>query len=56
LEYISGAEPEDPIKTSLRKYLIISSVSLVEDILSLLTVRVIDQNKLPIASIIGAPN
>lgn len=56
MEYISGAEPEDPIKTSLRKYLIISSVSLVEDILSLLTVRVIDQNKLPIASIIGAPN
>jgi hypothetical protein len=56
LKYIADAELEDPIKISLRKYLIISCVSLVENILSILAVRVIEQNNLPIASLLDVPD
>jgi hypothetical protein len=56
LKYIADAELEDPIKISLRKSLIISCVSLVENILSILAVRVIEQNNLPIASLLDVPD
>lgn len=56
LEYVFDERLEESVKVSLRKYLIISSVSLIEDFLSHLIVRVIDQNKMPIASIIDTPN
>lgn len=54
LEYISNEEQQDSIKISLRKNLIISCVSLIEDILSHLIMRVIDDNNVPIVSLVNA--
>jgi hypothetical protein len=56
LEYVFDERLQESIKVSLRKYLIISCVSLIEDFLSHLILRVIDQNKMPIASIIDTSN
>ena len=56
LEYVSDEKLQDSIRMSLRKYLIISCVSLTEDFLSNLIIKVIDQNNMPIASLIGESN
>jgi hypothetical protein len=56
LKYITDTELPEPVRASLRKYLIISCVSLVEDFLSQLIVRVIEIHEMPIASIIDTPS
>ena len=56
LEYVFDERLQESIKVSLRKYLIVSCVSLIEDFLSHFILMVIDQNKMPIASIIDTPN
>jgi hypothetical protein len=52
LNYIMDGNVNPSIKISLRKYLIISCVSLIEVFLSHLIQRTIDQNKLRISSLV----
>jgi hypothetical protein len=56
LNYAFDEGLQGSFNMSLRKYLIISCVSLIEDFLSHLILRVIDQNNMAISTIIGKSN